>query len=325
MRMFERINGAHLGTERDMQSRWPNFFLVGAMKAGTTSIADVLEQHPDVYLCPVKEPNYFSTDLRVADTCADDGSRIELNGSKVRKIHAGEFRDKRAYLALFNGWREEKIGGECSTSYLYSRVAASKMALYTPQAKILMVLRNPIERAFSEFVMNCSIGVALPPFSKCLDEEKEQLSYGFIPRNHKYVTAGLYYRQIRNFLEYFPRKQIAILLYDDMREDFHGFMQQVFDFLEVDPLPELEVYSNKAKYPRWAYMNMVLKRTGLKRVVRRIVPEGAKQYLKRYYYRSLPADIKLLPADKQRLKAEFASDIENLSRLLGRDLSMWLA
>lgn len=312
-----------------MSEDWPNFFLVGAMKAGTTSIANMLAAHPEIFVSPVKEPNYFCSDVVIENENARDCAILKTADAPGNDagpyVHSGLFRDEKEYLSLFKGWKDEKIGAECSTSYLYSGVAAQNIAGVAPGAKILMVLRNPVERAFSEFVMNCRIGVAVPPFAKYLDLENTERSRGGVPQYHKYVTAGLYFRQIKGYLEYFPDHQILIMLYDDLKNDPAAFMKRVFNFLGVDDRFNTDkARSNPASYPRWAYLNMLLKKSGAKRLIQEVMPRRTKAYLKKYYYRSLPSDITLNEADRRRLVHEFSGDVKNLSTLINRDLSAWI-
>ena len=311
-----------------MADRWPNFFLVGAMKAGTTAITNQLARHPEVFICPVKEPNYFSSDLDLEEEYAVD---YEAAGASGRAgippgVHSGVVRDERRYLSLFSGWRDEKIGGDCSTSYLYSAAAAGNIRRISPEAKILIILRNPVDRAYSEFLMNCSIGVAVPPFAHYLDLEREQRRRGGIPPRHKYVTAGLYAGQVKTYLRHFPPEQVLILLHDDMRSDFGAFMQRVWRFLDVRPLAcGAGNRSNTAKYPRFARLNLLLKRTGIKRLAQETLPASAKAHFKRLYYGPLPGDLGMTEPDRDRLIEEFSSDVRELSRLLGRELDGWLA
>lgn len=302
-------------------------FLVGAMKAGTTTIADQLAVHPEVFICPVKEPNFFCTDLDLEEEYSVDYAQAIAHGRAGMKpeIHSGVIREERQYKALFSGWRGEKIGGECSTSYLYSTAAAENIRCVSPGAHILIVLRNPVERAFSEFLMNCSIGAAVPPFSRYLDIERDQRRHGVIPPRHKYVTAGLYSNQVKAYLKRFPRDRVLILLHDDMRSDFAGFMRRIWDFLEVSHLDSGSgTRSNTAKYPRFAHLNLFLKRSGAKRLAQELLPPGAKAYCKRLYYGPLPAELRLEEQDRCRLAEEFFPDVQELSRLLDRDLSAWL-
>lgn len=302
-------------------------FLVGAMKAGTTTVADQLAVHPEVFISPVKEPNYFCTDLDLEEEYSINYAEAIAHGRAGMKpeIHSGVIREEREYKALFSGWRDEKIGGECSTSYLYSTAAAENIRRASPGARILIVLRNPIERAFSEFLMNCSIGAAVPPFSTYLDVERDQRRRGLIPPRHKYVTAGLYSNQVKAYLQRFPRHQVLILLHDEMQSDFAGFMRRIWDFLGVLPLDcGRGTRSNTAKYPRFARLNLFLKRSGAKRLVQEQLPPGVKAYCKRLYYGPLPAELRLEEQDRNRLAEEFSADVEELSGLLGRDLTTWL-
>ena len=309
---------------------YPNLYLVGAMKGGTTTIADALMTHPDVYACPIKEPNYFCTDLYTQG--------LGLNGlgtSQVlklirrgRKLHHAYISDENVYKSLYDGAANESVVADFSTNYLYSQEAARNIARVAPNAKILIVLRNPVDRAFSEFVMNCAIGVAAPPFRKWLDMEERILAQGEHSVDHRYVYAGLYCDQVKRYFDAFPQDQIKIVLFDDLEADAVSVLNEIARFLEIRAFAGREIggsvkESNIAIYPRLVLLNRIAEFSGAKMIVRRWFPIRFKEAVKKRYYRSTPSNLVITMDDASWLRDKFSEDMSNLSRLIGRNLDSW--
>jgi len=198
----------------------PNFFLVGAPKAGTTSLARYLEQHPDIYMSPVKEPCFFSTEVR-AENFAEPAKG------------AGPVADWESYDALFRDAGEAKAIGEASVCYLWSASAPGNVARAIPEARILMVLRDPADRAFSQYVQGVAKGWIRCGF-------REHVEASLRPHDGKFrityplLQMGEYAGQIRRYREHFPEEQMHIRLYEDFQRDAIGLLRGVFGFLGVD-------------------------------------------------------------------------------------------
>ena len=152
--------------------RKPNFFVVGAPKAGTTSLYHYLRQHPDIYMSPIKEPRFFSLEARPMNFEPSYQMRAirqaeevheYLQGPMVGKCPSGIVYEWPDYLRLFAAATTERAVGEASASYLWSKTAASAIASRIPRARILMVLRSPAERAFSQYMNAVSDGLTLIP------------------------------------------------------------------------------------------------------------------------------------------------------------------
>ena len=148
--------------------RLPNFFIVGAPKAGTTSLYAYLDQHPEVYMSPLKEPNYFAFELRAENFSKEDQPRIAREAAALRDYLDGDMRDKRFgglvsdwldYGKLFRNASTETAIGEASPMYLWSGSAAHNIARRLPHAKIIISLRNPVDRAYSQYLQMTSIGM----------------------------------------------------------------------------------------------------------------------------------------------------------------------
>ena len=143
----------------------PNLFIVGAAKAGTSALHAILSEHPNIFMSPVKEPNYFSSDLLVDNFNSEQKKKFKnekiqfLNNGAVRPCHQLYVRNKTDYLRLFKDADSKvKYCGEASVSYLFSKIAAQKIKEFNPVSKIIIILRNPVERAFSHFLMDLKIG-----------------------------------------------------------------------------------------------------------------------------------------------------------------------
>lgn len=295
------------------------------MKAGTTSVADALAMHPDAFVCPIKEPNFFCTDLYgqgLGSTGMGSDRAMQLV-RKGKKLHHAYIQDRGAYQSLFAGSSGQRVIADLSTNYLYSHDAAANISAVSPGAKILILLRNPVERAFSEFVMNCSIGVARPPFGDWLDREQEILAAGKLPVEHRYVSAGLYCSQVKRYLDAFPNEQVRIVLFDDLKRDFNGVMAGVADFLGIRPFAGETVVSNAAIYPRMVRLNRIAESFGVKKLAREWLPDSLREFIRNRYYRNKPAQIELSEQDGSRLQRYFSDDIARLSELIERDLGGW--
>src|SRR5215203_3559900 len=168
----------------------PNFLIIGAMKSGTTALYYYLEQHPEIYMSPVKEPNFFSS----------QGQQNAVDA--VTNIGA--------YQHLFKGASDEKAIGEASHSYLYEPGAATAIRRYIPEAKLIAILRNPIERAYSHFLHMVRSGTEpLDDFTQAL-QEKEAVGVHKERTFQDYIGRGLYYEQLRRYFGTFPREQVKV-------------------------------------------------------------------------------------------------------------------
>lgn len=308
----------------------PNFYLVGAMKAGTTAIYDVLHSHPDVFCSPIKEPNFFCDDI-VPEAFSDvfkpshsfDADSY-VDGPMDQFVHIAYIRDPATYTRMFRHVCRERIVGDFSTSYLYSSTAAANIRKAVPNARVLIVLRNPVERAISHYLMDSRIGIANEPLGDLLQKELAAPRRGWCITN-QYIELGLYARQVRRYLMNFPRQRIKIVIYDDLRRDFQRVAEDICRFLDIDPRARGldDVRRNTAKCSRFPEVNKWLYRSGLKNAVSRYVPKNVVGWGKKYYY-GRTARTQVHPAEREWLRSIFHEDIHELSKLLHRDLSGWV-
>lgn len=197
--------------------RLPDFLIIGANKAGTSSLAWYCEQHPGIHMSwPVKEPMFF-TSLRPAYTPATaatpDASFTLLE-----------------YAGLFAAARPDQLCGEASTSYLANPECAAWIQKLIPAVKLVALLRNPIERALSAHRMYRGMGIEDRSFERAVREELGGRGF-HVPQGRRYLGAGLYGKQVAAFRARFPREQLLVASYETFSRDNQAFLDRLFHFL----------------------------------------------------------------------------------------------
>ncbi len=306
----------------------PDFFLVGAAKAGTTSLYNYLDQHPDIYMSPVKEPNFFSTDINVDDFCSTYRKNTFLendnyfNDRPLKPLQLAFIRKKGQYDALFEPAGRNKIKGEASTSYLFSQVAAKNIYGCNPNAKIIIIIRNPVERIFSHYLMALRYGFTHLSFKKALEKDMQHPDKGW-GKSELFVELGMYYEQIKRYFDIFSADKVKIFLFDELKNAPERLMSACFEFLEVKNI-SFKSFSehNKALVPGHSRMNTFLVKTGAKNVIKSLVSENMKKRLKNIFYNEkFPV---MSDFEKVYVKKLYAENVTKTAELINKDLSHWL-
>lgn len=294
----------------------PNFLIIGAGKAGTTSVYHYLRQHPEVFVSPIKEPAFFVWEGQSQDL-------IPAWRMPVRSLAA--------YAALFDGVRHEKAIGEASPTYLVDPRAAARIRHRLPQARLIAILRDPVERAFSSYCMHLRDGRERRSFEQAVaDELLDWPCRSRIQPHRSYLWYGLYAHHLGPYLTLFERSQLKICLFDDLAADPPGFMRQLFRFLEVDDgfVPRTAVRYNASGLPQHRLLGPLLNKSALTRTLRRLLPEPLRRRgaLIQEILRSRQMIKPPVPPElRRRLVALYRSDILALQDLIDRDLARWLA
>ncbi len=306
-----------------------NFYIVGAAKSGTTSLYHHLDRHPDVHMSPIKEPHYFCKDIRYENFDKKYQEEVRFDAKKylkrkvLEKKHIAYIDNFDEYSQLFRERGKEKICGEISTGYLYSKVAAEEIYRFDSNAKIAMVLRDPIERAFSHWMMDLrSNDVCRNSFHEAILKDQENTD-GIWGKNHLYIEIGLYHKQVERYFNVFPKEQVLVLLYDDLKSDPVAFFKKLFEFLEIENLPiDVDERFNFASLPRYPALDTMIKKARLDRLAAKYFPVSVKKKIKNVLFNKddLP---KLTSRDRGNVISYFEADIILLEELLGRDLSAW--
>jgi len=297
----------------------PNFFIVGAPKCGTTAMYEYLKAHPEIYMPQeAKEPHYFAQ---------------EYQTPRMMRYSSEE-----AYLSLFDDATTELCLGEGSVLYLYSEEAAWKIHEFNPDAKIITMLRNPIDMMYSLFYQERYSGnEVLKTFEEALDlEEARKKGLHIPPRSNQ---KKLYYReiakysvQLERYYACFNETQIHIIIFDDFIADTARCYQQTLSFLGVDPgFSTNFIPVNVNKLPRFAMINrLTLQPPEWYRVMRNQLRRITSPALREIFNRKLRAiNTKVEPRPKlsietrRALAIEFKDEIDTLSSLLDIDLTHW--
>jgi hypothetical protein len=276
-----------------MRMTLPNFLVIGAAKSGTTSLYQYLRQHPDVFMSAVKETNWFAYEGQ-----SDDRYVI---------------RSRQAYERLFDGVTAQRAVGEASPQYLKSATAAERIAAELPGVRLVAVLRDPVDRAYSSYLHSLRDG-----------NERRGAEQALQPGS-RYVDQGLYHPQLSRYFERFERSRMKVILYDDLANDPAAVMRDLYAFLGIDEHFAVDVATrhNAAAVPRLMLFNWMLSK-GIT-TFRRVFPwlpkdTGIAVRIKRPFLRP-PAP--LPPAIRRRLVDYFGDDIARTGQLIGRDLSRW--
>ncbi|MCB0108675.1 MAG: sulfotransferase [Caldilineaceae bacterium] len=296
----------------------PNFLIIGAAKAGTTSLYDYLSQHPDVYMCPLKEPKFFSL----------EGHKLDFAGPGDRRANRRTVTDWDTYQGLFEHSPMKRATGEKSPIYLYDKATPQRIKRYVPDAKIVVVLRNPVARAYSNYVhMVRDSREPLTDFTDALAAEPARIRANWAYGWH-YKQMGFYAEQLQRYYDLFDDSQIRVFLYDDLRTQPAAMIRSLFEFIEVDPSfePDMSFRENKTGIPRSARLQLFLKyKHPLKSIIKPFIPSSWRRSLRvAVTNRNLTPAQKLTETARQQLLADYAEDITNLQDLIKRDLSAWL-
>jgi Sulfotransferase family len=281
----------------------PEFLVIGAPRCGTTALWEMLRQHPQIYM-PTKEPRFYSSDPQAA--------RTHAHGRPRRRLGYPLVTDPESYRALFAPGYPSQVTGEASPSYLRSPLAAQRIAAEIPGVKLIVILRHPVERAYSSYWFYAMQGVErAATFEQALAEERLR------PRRAPHVrhfALGLYHAQLRHYLRYFPAEQIRVHLHEDWQGRPAAVLNDLFAFLGVDDRFQPEPQTSAVSYAprrRWVH--------GMAIMAGRL-PWAAD--LDRRFNQVKPPPMR--PETRLRLQAEYRGDIERLQDLLGRNLSGWL-
>jgi hypothetical protein len=298
-----------------MKNNLPNFIIIGAMKAATTSLYNYLKQHPDIFMPKVKEPMFFNN--------YQQNNNYVAKGAKRKKITTLE-----QYKSLFDEVKNEGAIGEASPSYIYNQKAAELIKKEIPNVKIIVVLRQPVERAYSNFLHAKRAGKEPEnDFKKTFDLEKDRKIANWSPLYH-YKSKGFYFEQLQRYFNLFPKENIKILLFEDVVKTPMESTQKLFSFLEVDTnfKPDTSRKSNVSGKPKgilgWVLMKIRYYNLLPNIQLSKYLPQSAIRLLFNAVYEKPEKLDKQLK--KKLTEKHFKSDILQLEKLIEKDLSHWL-
>ena len=294
----------------------PDFLVVGAAKSGTTSLFKYLNHHPDVFVPQVKECRFFS---QLTEKFNGLGAEYFSNSGIVNESE---------YFDLFKE-HEGEICGDISNDYLYyyeRSISNIKKYLHS-DIKIVIILRNPIDRAYSNYMHHIRDGWEDVSFEEALKREEERVenNWGW---SYHYIKTGMYYKQVKAYMKNF--KNVKVYLFEDLK-DKNELLTDIYTFLGVKS--EINVFDereyNKSGYPKNKFLHHLLNQDNLtKKILKPIV----KVFLSQDTVRTIVSNIKNKNLEKRamskktrgKLKEVFKKDVDKLSKLIDRDLTRWL-
>ncbi len=306
-----------------------NLFLVGAAKSGTTSVYNFLNNHSQVYTSPIKEPNYFSTDIKVEDfsntyrrtTFLD--TKEYFSKSHLVNLQLSFVRDKSNYNRLFEAVSDEPIIADCSTSYLYSNDAAKNIFEYNDKAKILIVLRNPIYRAYSHYLMALKYGFTNQGLIDSIQKDQQSENKGW-GKTELFIELGLYVNQIKRYHKYFGKDNVKVMFFNDLKTQPTFFFKDLCRFLEIQTSNAKANYKkpiNAAMRPKSPFINKILVDVGFKKIIKQYAPMQIQLVIKKWFFSSSKPN--LTQKEIRYLRSFYVSEIEKLEALLEVNLKTW--
>jgi LPS sulfotransferase NodH len=296
----------------------PDFILFGAARSGSTALAEYLGQHPEVFVSEPKEPHFL----------AFEGERLDFRGpGDDIMMNRAAVTDLRSYERLFRGAGEARAIGDASISYLYYPKAIEGIRKHTPGARLLCILRNPADRAHSAFsFMRARMFEPCERFEDALADEDRRVAGNWHHIWH-YRRMGYYHAQLKPWFEAFPREQIRICLFDDLKRDTAGVLRDCFEFIGVDPdfTPPDTPSTVLGGEPKNRVLHAALMSVWAKKeIIRPLLPAGLRRRVWRGLNRANLEKSRMAPETRQELLRGYREDILGLQDLTGLDLSRWL-
>ena len=240
----------------------PNLFVVGAPKCGTTFLYEKLQSHPDLFFPKIKELNYFSLE--------------QLNKASYYKDYKVNSLDK--YLRFYDTAKNQKYLIDASVSYFTFDDIPAKIKEFNPEAKIIMLVRNPYKRCYSHYLMDQRMGYAKKPLQEYLADEK---SFHY----RQYIGNSKYYEQLKKYQHYFKPENIFIIELERFEADFN----KIFNFLKIDPIPvDFTAKVNENKIAANRLGRFAQKNRGLIERSKLMIPKSIISTLKSFVYRKAP-------------------------------------
>jgi len=279
---------------------WPNFFIVGAPKAGTTSLYEYLKDIPRIYMSPIKEPNYFSP--------------MALANKKRKSIS-----EKSEYLNLFSNMSDEKVLGEASVCYLSDPQASTLIHQIIPHARILISLRDPVERAYSAFLMGERRGSIKISFQELVKNVKAATADDI---SKSRILDGLYFENVMRYLKTFGEKQVMIIIFEDFIKNPKKTFEAILKFLEIQF--QIDTFDSKVHNPYVGLRSSIVKKlvssSKLSKLSQNLLPNSTRLFIREKLLVKKQSKPKMDDREKEDLTNFYREDVAKIQTLLGRDL-----
>lgn len=270
---------------------WPNFFVVGAPRSGTTSLYEYLIRVPGIYMSPVKEPRYFDS----VDHFAPYAPK--------------PIRSKEKYLKLFAGVKDEALIGEASPSYLMDAEAARRIAGVAPDARIVMILRDPVEQIYSAYMLHRRARFHQLPFQDAIKLEL-------------YLRPAFYADAVQRYLDTFGTDRVKIMVFEEFIRDTRTAVAEVLRFLgsRADPPHSVSEIHNAFGLPRSRWSSVLTQNALVRNVARRFLPDRFRRRFREKILFKKTSKPPVPEAGKKLLEDLLRDDVLKLEKIIGRPL-----
>jgi hypothetical protein len=279
----------------------PNLFVVGIAKSGTTSLYQYLNAHPDVYMSPIKEPHYFSD--------------IQPTGKMRSYIRV--MRNREAYFSLFEKASHCSVIGEASTSYFWDPAVPYKLVEHNPTCKIIVILRDPVERAYSHYLNDVREGVENRTFDEAILDEVNS-SCRVWGKDSLYVNLGLYFGRLKRFKNVFG-ENMKTIEFEKFVRDTRSTMESIFEFLSINPaLGDSIQYTahNTHAQPRTRVHRWILKSSAIRDAAHVFVPAKARSTIIKHLSKPMQKP-SMSNSSRKTLVEYYAADVRALKHFAG--------
>ena len=282
--------------------RWPNLFIVGAPRAGTTSLYEYLKNIQGIYMSPIKEPHYF-----------------DINDIPENSLH-NPIRNQKKYLDLFMKAKDEKFLAEATPSYLADSQAPKLIHEVSPNALIIISIRDPVERAFSHYLTKIRAGHPLKEIHDDLQNEIQH--WDDIDKTKTILHYGLYSEHIQKYLKFFPKNQMKILIFEEFVQNRINTVEEILLFLGLNNSESN--FEDKAHYAfasaRGPISNYFLTNKTVSKVAKRVIPSSIRVSIREKLLVEQKSKPQISNEDREALMKFYNEEVKKLQQMLGRKL-----
>jgi len=294
----------------------PQFLIIGAARSGTTALYQYLAEHPGLFLTEPKEPHFFAL-AGSTPAFTGPGDRQTINRLAVT--------DRDAYLRLYRDARPDQVRGEASVSTMYYPDAVTRLREMAPDARLVCVLRDPVDRAFSAYGFMRTRGwEPCATFEEALADEPRRIAEGWHHIWH-YTAMSRYGEQLAHALEVFPREQVLVLRHEDMTADPDAVLARVYAHVGVQPVPRTVAPDpHRSGEPRSRFLGRVVStHHPLKKLLSPLVPTSLRRRLRRQIVARNIVRVSYRPETRRALVKTFGPDLDLLEQVTGLDVAAW--
>lgn len=295
-----------------MESKKANLYVVGAMKAGTTFFTEILSQHPQVYMSPIKEPHYFINSL--PENLYEPSRFFSIENYFAKDfptpLHIAKVEKLDQYQMLFSLAEETQLYRiEASTAYLHAPESAGLIHEYNPNAKIIILLRDPLKRAFSHYNMDKGLGRVNKDFESIIVDEIAKYKNASLPWN-SYLGMSFYKDSVKKYISLF--ENVLVVNFEELTRNKKKTLKIVSDFLNITEFSNTEVErTNETKQLRFQRLFYVLKQLGLKDYFSKIFNQNFRQRLFRLVSSNTKSELNISAQTQNDLNTIFNNESES--------------